>query len=370
MSEATAPSPFPPGINPPAGSSYARAFTEGRPWETDRDAFNQAYIDDVTQIRRAADATRDPATLDALDRDNAIRNVDQQTMRIPPISDSGNFESGDFRGFLRGRYATPGDPLAFDRLPVAEQARVANDGVVQRDYINAAQAENMRRNAALAFPATDPASLGMRELYASAPMSVWGFGPTGLPGRGGAAPARTDTTCGTCNPQAARPGTSSPRAPTAPTAPPARELPRDLDPPALTPPAGATVLSTRQRVGVTDVTGAFQGEVRRANVDAKRAEIEQVLTTRQGTLPEVQLVPDPARPGRYAVFDGNHTLQAYREMGVTEFPARVYNAESGVPYLDRRGAWHPDRRFDLSEMRVVPDFSGTPAQQRAARSGR
>lgn len=131
-------------------------------------------------------------------------------------------------------------------------------------------------------------------------------------------------------------------------------------------PPGATRVATQERVPLGAVTGSVQGEVRRALVDEKRAQIDRALAG-DGRLPEVKLVPDPRNPGGYVAIDQNHTLQAYREAGFRDVPGYVYN-DAGVRSRIDKGEFHPDRIFDARDVRVVDQFSGTPRQQWDART--
>lgn len=131
------------------------------------------------------------------------------------------------------------------------------------------------------------------------------------------------------------------------------------------PPPGARITSTQQRMSVDAVTGSVQGEVRRDIVEKKVAEIQRVLDGGPGELPQVKMVPDPNHPGGHILIDQNHTYQAYKELGFREIPAQVYN-DDGVQFLRNQHSY-PDHTFPIGDMRVVDQFSGSPAEQAAAR---
>lgn len=132
------------------------------------------------------------------------------------------------------------------------------------------------------------------------------------------------------------------------------------------PPApGATVIAALDRVPLQRITSSVQGEVQRSIVDAKIAEIRRILDGGPGRLPTVSLAPDGR--GGLTLIDGNHTYAAYRELGFSQVPAKVYNEGPGVAFLQRQGAYNPAGQFPIGDMRTVDRFTGTPAQQRAAR---
>lgn len=106
---------------------------------------------------------------------------------------------------------------------------------------------------------------------------------------------------------------------------------------------GAVRVATQERVPLEAITGSVQGEVERGRVDAYRTQIERALQG-QGRLPPVTFVQDPRVPGGLVTLDGNHTLQAYRELGFREVPGQVYNAD-GTRARVEKAQFHPDRVF-------------------------
>ena len=133
---------------------------------------------------------------------------------------------------------------------------------------------------------------------------------------------------------------------------------------------GATRIAEIERIKTNQVTGAFQGEVKNSIVERKMAEIQAILNsgpdaTKQ--LPVVRMAPDPVTPGGLVLTDQTHTYAAYVRLGFDEIPASVYNQENGVPFLIKQSAYHPENYAPIDELRGVPEFTGSPSQQAAAR---
>lgn len=126
------------------------------------------------------------------------------------------------------------------------------------------------------------------------------------------------------------------------------------------PPDGRPIWSTRNPVPLADITGSVQGEIRSAFVDGKVDQIRGILESGRGELPSVRLAP---HNGGWAVIDGNHTLEAYRQLGFTQIPGQTYTPAGVQDYLIPQGAFDPNRVFPIGEMRTVDAFSGSPREQ-------
>jgi hypothetical protein len=135
--------------------------------------------------------------------ENGILDVNERTAFPPDLSDSGDFEPGDLRAFLRERAATPADPTgsAFDRMSALDQWRFIRQNAP--DYEQMRSQEIARHDGRRVAPGAAGDALG----------EVMAFVAMGLPSHGEeeeAAPAaerpserRTGTLCETCNAAAA-----------------------------------------------------------------------------------------------------------------------------------------------------------------------
>lgn len=125
-------------------------------------------------------------------------------------------------------------------------------------------------------------------------------------------------------------------------------------------PPGARIIARQQRVPSQLVTSSGQGEVRRSIVDEKVAEIRSALDG-NGTLPEVKMIADPDTPGGFVLVDQNHTFAAYKELGFSEVPGKVYTDDEGLAWL-RENIAYPENRIPANEIEVVEQFTGTPLE--------
>ena len=137
--------------------------------------------------------------------------------------------------------------------------------------------------------------------------------------------------------------------------------------PALKP--GQVRIADLQRLKIDKVTGALQGEVKEAIVNSKVEEILAVLSGKvEGKqLPIVKMAPDPNVPGGFVLIDQTHTYAAYKQLGFDEIPASIYNESDGIPFLIKQEAFNLNNYAPISELKTVPEFSGTPSEQAAKR---
>lgn len=313
-----------------------------------------------------------------LERRQLVLRTNIETTRPDFLSPDGRFMPGDVELYERERAmqamrdarAARGQPALAPHEERADYERATaalsadRRRVLLRGAANEYRAQRAQDVTEAAFRARFPGATG-DVLAQAAAMGMFGgvIAPRvgARPGAAGAAGRVVDAA------RAAQP----PRPPGATAAPPvpppsAALVDRAWPPPSAPPPPGAVITSRQARVPTDTVTGSVQGEVRRATVDRKRDEIRAILDGGPGALPEVRMIPDPSRPGGLVILDGNHTYQAYRELGFREIPGRVYTPD-GVQFL-RDQVSYPRQTFPIGDMRVVDQFSGSPAQQAAARA--
>ena len=201
------PDPTPPRT-PGGPSAIPRPQTESGwgDWSDQRREAMRPLTDENARIRSDMHALESggdygpaaEARYRGLENDLAINEVNQRTAFPPHISDSGNFEPGDLRGYLQSRAEETGGPGAFERMSPEQQRQYITDnapGYEQERAQEAARRDGQRR-----LPGVSGEALG--EVLAQTTTPPW-MGPSNARaaasagacatcggGPGGAAPAR------------------------------------------------------------------------------------------------------------------------------------------------------------------------------------